>query len=993
MKRFFKIFGITVGSLLGLVIIVAVVAVWLVFTPARLTPIARQAVDKFITCEHQIGEVDLTFFSTFPEFGLRADGLYLINPMTGAQSDTLLAAPKVRATVNVVEFLKNRNLNIREVSLENAVANLYINNEGQSNLDVFVTSPDTTEDTTAFSLPFEQIEVRALSLTSPCLTFVDEQDSIKASLLTTDLAARVGSWDDVLLNLESQAVSAQIGDTRYADSLQVQLHIPASVDLEAMHFDLKDAHVSINEFDLALTGTVDMQDALRADVALQTNTWQVEPLLALLPESLRNSLAWLHLNGALSLDAEARLDMATKQSHATIHALKADVWHSQLAAMGEVDDLLNDMFLDVDIDLDKVPLSDIAFLLPQSMLAKGVAQGKVHAAIGLDDLTAMNLDKGHFTGQLQLKQLDFQMDSMSVLLTKPTLMFTLPNPAPSHKRVDWVQAHLEFDELTFTQPGMRVANTYGVLDAESGNVLSDDPVLYAAARLQSANTLLVEMDSLSALVENPDLTAYAEYDTKDTTHIPVLQANLTFDDLSGNYTDIVGHLRQSTLKARISGGRRDKTIPHLAASIHTVGLDAEVGSGMKVQTASLALDAAARYNSKGDNILLQWNPLLRVDLTQGEADLEQLEKMVTIPQMKFQYSNRAFTIDTSRIELGNSDFSLSGKIYNIGKWLQHRDTLVGELNFISDYTDANELLALFSADKGEEEVTEEPVAESTESDTAAHNPFLVPTDVNLSLNTHIKQTAIFNQVANNLGGRIYVQDGKLVLDQVGLICRAAKLQLTAMYRSPYRDHLYLGLDYHMLDVDLQELISMIPDLGTMVPMLNSFRGGAEFHLAAETYLTEEYKPKTSTIRGACSIEGKDLVVLDSETFTKISKLLMFNKKTENRIDSLSAEMTIYKNEIDVYPFTVSIDHYMAALGGRHNLDMTFDYHVNLLKPLYIGVDVSGTFDDLNIKLAPCRYAQDFRPLFHGKVNTQSAELREIIRNSLHKNVRIQSENQ
>ena len=121
------------------------------------------------------------------------------------------------------------------------------------------------------------------------------------------------------------------------------------MDLEAMHFDLKDAHVSINEFDLGLTGTVDMQDALRADVALQTNTWQVEPLLALLPESLRNSLAWLHLNGALSLDAEARLDMATKQSHATIHALKADVWHSQLAATGEVDDLLNDMFLDVDI--------------------------------------------------------------------------------------------------------------------------------------------------------------------------------------------------------------------------------------------------------------------------------------------------------------------------------------------------------------------------------------------------------------------------------------------------------------------------------------------------------------------------------------------------------------------------------------------------------------------------------------------------------------------
>lgn len=991
MKRFCKIFGITVGSLVGLVLIVAAVAVWLVFTPARLTPIARQAADKFITCEHAIGEVELTFFSTFPEFGLRAEGLYLINPMDGAPSDTLLAAPKVRATVNVVEFLKHKNLKIREVALEEAIVNIYINGEGQSNLDVFVSAPDTTEDTTAFSLPFDEIEVKALSLTSPRLMFADEQDSIHAALCSTNLTARIGSWDDVLLNLESQAVSAEIGNMRYADSLHVQLHLPAAVDLDKMHFDLKDAHLSINEFDLGLTGTVDIQDALCADVALQTNTWQVEPLLALLPESLRNSLAWLHLTGALSLDAHARLDLATKQSHVTVNALKADVWHSQLSAVGEVDDLLNNLFLDVDVALDKVPLGDIAFLLPKSMTAKGVAKGQLKAAIRLDDLTAMHLDKGQISGQLRLNELDYRLDSMSVLLTKPTLMFTLPNPAPSHKRVDWVQAHLEFDELTFTQLGMRAANTYGVLDAESGNVLSDDPVLYAAARLQSANALLVEMDSLSAMVNNTDLTAYVEYDTKDTTHIPVLKADLSFDDLSGNYTDIAGHLQRSTLKARISGGRRDKTVPHLAASIHTAGVNAEVGSDMKVQTAALALDAAAKYNSKGDNILLQWNPLLKVDLEKGEADLDALEKIVHVPQMKFRYSNRAFTIDTSRIELGNSDFSLSGKIYHIGKWLQHQDTLVGTLNFTSDYTDTNELLALFSADKGEEEETA-PVVEETAQDTAVSGPFLVPTDVDLTLNTHIKETAIFNQVARNLGGRIYVQDGKLVLDEVGLICRAGKLQLTAMYRSPYRDHLYLGLDYHMLDVDLQELISMIPSLGTMVPMLNSFRGGAQFHLAAETYLDDTYQPKTSTLRGACSIEGKDLVVLDGETFTTISKLLMFNKKTENRIDSLSAEMTVYKNEIEVYPFTVSIDNYMAALGGRHNLDMTFDYHVNLLKPLYLGVDVSGTFDDLNIKLAPCRYAQDFRPLFHGKVNTQSAELREIIRNSLHRNVRIQSDN-
>ena len=93
-------------TLLGLVVafgLMACIAIWLIFTPARLTPIARQVAAKVITCEHEIGEVELTFFSTFPRFGLRADGILLINPMAGAQNDTVLAAEHCTATLDVVE--------------------------------------------------------------------------------------------------------------------------------------------------------------------------------------------------------------------------------------------------------------------------------------------------------------------------------------------------------------------------------------------------------------------------------------------------------------------------------------------------------------------------------------------------------------------------------------------------------------------------------------------------------------------------------------------------------------------------------------------------------------------------------------------------------------------------------------------------------------------------------------------------------------------------
>lgn len=1034
MKRFWKIFGITFGTIVGLLLIVVCVAIWLIFTPSRLTPIVRQVADKYITCEHALGEVDLTFFSTFPDFGLRVDGLYLINPQEGAQSDTLLAAPEVVATVNVVEFLKHSNLIVKELSLPNAVANVYIAADGTTNFDVFALSADTTAtDTTSSGLPFDQIRIDAARIEGRYISLVDEKDSLSASLANTTLSLRASSWDYMLLTLCSEAVSATMGDVQYADSLQVAMSIPASVDLENMHFALHKADLQVNEFALQLDGTADVADSISLNIRAYAREWQIAPLLALLPASLTDMLSDISVDGRISfvagvcgvysgsqmplvdahivledgcgkyaalpytlrdvaLNADAHIDLDDDRASAVqIHSLSAKTLDTQIDATGDVTELLADMLLDLELTAN-VHLPDIAYFLPENMLTTGQGQGKVRAKIRLSDLTDMRLERGQFSGDLHLKGVDFQMDSMLAKLPDTHLHFALPNPKPSHKSVGWLAAQMSLQSLDFEMiDALKAQLGQTDLRIEASNVLSNNPVLCATVGLQSAAPLKAAMDSMEATIQAPRLTAYAEYNMRDTTVVPTVQADILFDDLKCYYTDIQAHLAQSVLKANLRPSRRNKSVPRLEASVQTQALNASMGEDMQVKTAALSLKASARYNKKGDNLLLQWNPKLDVDLQAGEAHLAAIEQPVYIPQITFTYSNKDFYIAKSQVRLGNSDFALSGEVQNIGAWLRDKGTLEGELDFVSNHTDVNELMALFSADSGSEEQPADNATAETDTTTETNGeaqPFLVPLGVNVALNTHIKEAVVFNEVAHDLKGKLYVKDGILVLDEMGFVCNAAKLQLTAMYRTPRRNHIYVGFDYHMIDIDIAELIHMIPQLDSIVPMLRSFKGAAEFHLAAETYTNAKYELKPSTLRGACSIFGKDLVVMDNETFSKISKLLLFNKKTENKVDSISAELTVYKKEIDVYPFCVSMDNYMVALGGRHNLDMTFNYDVNVLSPIYLGVNVSGNLDDLKIKLAKCKFAKDFRPIFHGKVDTQSAELRQMIRNSMRKNVKI-----
>ena len=1021
-----KIIGWTLLGLVLTIVAVACIAVYVIFTPDRLTPIARQAADKFITCEHEIGEVDLTFFSTFPRFGLRADGLLLINPKAGSQNDTVVAAPRVIATVNVMEFLVRKNLHVHEAILDDACVNFFIAQDGTTNLtDVFVTSPDTT-DTTAFSLPFDELRVDGLRIQANYITFVDAKDTIDASLGTTELRAKAESWSDMLVVLDAQNVSASLQGETYADNLRLELLAPVAMNLDSMHFALDGAYLAVNDFTIRLEGDVTIADSIAIDANVQTDKWQIKPLLALVPEKFTKSLKDLDVDGKVQLDADihgfisdrqmprvtaqltltdgegaykplpytlrdveldAQADLRLTEgevSNVDINRLAAKTKQTKLQANGQINDLLGNVLLDLHLNVD-ANLPDFAYFLPQKMELDGRAKGKANAKIRLNDLTKMQLAKGLITADLQLDDIRYAMDSMHAELPSTRALIQIPNKNPSKPKVNWARIDLTTEKVDFAMATpLTVALKQSSILLEASDVLSKDPMLYAAVGLQSERPLEVEMDSLGGTIDAPDLKAYAEYNTKDTIGLTVAQASLACDRLDGFFKEIKADLKATQLSAYMSAGRK------ISAKLNTRGAKVRMGEELDAKTGTLAIEASSRYNKNGENALLKWNPRLKINLKEGELNIpERLPETVFVPSIEFSYSNREMAINNSRIELGNSDLNLKGNVRNIGKWFRHEDILEGELEIISNHCDANQLLAWFSADSGSEETESADTTDKSESSDKASDPFLVPKDVNLALNTHMQEVEIFNQVAKDLKGGLYVKDGLVILDEMGFVCRAAKLQLTAMYRTPRKNHLYLGLDYHMIDVDIDELLTMIPNLEEMVPMLSSFKGAAQFHLAAETYLNSQYQPKLSTLRGAASLTAKDLVVLDGETFSKISKLLMFNKKTENKIDSINAELTIYKNEIDVYPLCIQMDNYMVALGGRHNTDMTFDYDINVLSPIYLGVNVSGNIDDLKIKLAKCKYAQDFKPRWYDKADTQSRELRERIKRSMEKNVRIQ----
>lgn len=1041
MKKALKIIGITLGSVVGVSLIAVCIVVWFVFTPAKLTPIVKSYIPAFVSCQTELDTVDLTFFSTFPHFGLRLHNVALINPMDGAPSDTVAYIGDLVATVDVNEYLSNANVVINGVYIDNTIANIYVNADSVANYDVFI-SDTTAEDTTSSSM-FNQLAIKDVKLTNVSAQYIDvpskmnasisninlnadvlmEGDSIATDMTitsdaidfaltdSTQLTASVGNLETHFsgglgnynnlkgtLKMALNTVSAKMGETQYLDSLkQISATVPMEVTLDSLKIVLKEALLGINEHQISLTGEAEIGDDIRMDMFFSTNDIRLNQLFTLIPdELLKEYLDGIDLNGVVQLSGNVRgimndtlmplitadanysegtvvveglghdlYDVAAnahvnidlneeKNSTVKLNSLSAKTGKSSVTATGEILDLMNKMIFDIRANA-RIWLLDLKNDMPEYIFATGWADAALTAKCDMDALTNMDLNRIKANGTINLTDFDaVYEDSTLVNSEKMAIDFKLPT----------TYSQKEFKEVLG-------------LNIKSGK-LSVEMLDFFKTKLYDANIRLGLSDVMDT---TKDVAMACDLNIKDIDYV------MEADTISAAVRNTKG-----TLKMFPKGKNTGYVCVMNCDSVY-----AKVAEDVTARTGVINIDAKAEYDESIEDALLQWNPDVKLNFNQGQIALSAIEAPIKVSKIKCELDKKRFILDQSKVILGNSDFQLKGVIKNIADYINGEDILKGELEFTSDYTDVMELMDMVSGMGDTTEVaTEEPVATNTADTTAIveeDNPFMVPLGVDIVMTTDIKKALVGKKIVEHVGGGLTIRDGVLVLEEMGFTCDAAQMQLTSMYRSARKNHLFAGLDFHLIDISIADLIDMIPDIDTIVPMLKSFSGKAEFHFAAETYLKSNYEPKFSTLRGAAAIKGKDLVVMDSETFDQISKLLLFNKKkTKNVIDSLDVEMTVFRNEVDLYPFVVSIDKYQAVLSGYHNLDMTYNYHISLTKsPLLfkLGLNIMGNLEDLKFKLAKCQYKKLYKPQKRGVVDEQILALKKTISSSLQAGVKNQ----
>lgn len=263
--------------------------------------------------------------------------------------------------------------------------------------------------------------------------------------------------------------------------------------------------------------------------------------------------------------------------------------------------------------------------------------------------------------------------------------------------------------------------------------------------------------------------------------------------------------------------------------------------------------------------------------------------------------------------------------------------------------------------------------------------FVVPAGINFVFRTNIEKMLFGNLLMENIHGEMVMKNQCIQVSDLDMRSSAANMEASLIYKASDTLRAYTGFALKMHEIRIDSLVEVIPALDTLFPMLRSFEGVVDFNIAAETWLDSTMMVELPTLRAAAYLDGHNLVLMDGETFAEISKMLMFKNKKRNLIDSISVDVAIKDGIVEIFPFLLEIDRYKVAVGGEHNIDMSFKYHISLLKsilPFRAGVDISGTLDKMKFRITKAKYKDIFMPSRKTKVDSTQLNLRKRMREML-----------
>ena len=869
-----KLLKYTGFTLLFVIIVLLVVPV---LFKGKILKIVKQEINANVNAKVDFKDLDLSWFRHFPRLTVGLEDVYVagINEFEG---DTLLKASSLDVSVNIMSVINGKDMKVYGIYLNSPKIIAKINKDGAANWDIAKesTGGSDTSAPSAFNLNLQNY-----AISNGHIIYDDATSGMRAEIKGLDHKGSGNFTQDVFTlstKTKSESASFTYANIPYLVNAETGIDADIEIDNRTSKYSFKKTALEVNDLDLVADGFFQLvnDSTYNMDINFSAPSNDFKNFLSLIPAIYKNEFSKIKTSGQASLNGFAK----GTYSSTSLPAYKVD---------------LN--------------IKDGSFRYPD--LPKSVKDIQVAAQFsntdGSPDHTVIDIQKAH---------LEFGDDpfDFKLVFKNPETKRYLDLALKGKLELAEVSKFIKLDAGTLLSGSVNAdAFAKGELSAlqsqtgpfNAGGYFNIRNFSYASKELPFA----IKKSAFDVQVENTGGVA-------DATQVNVSSGHI---EMGEDVIDFALKLNKPVTAMNFSGNAKG------GISLDKLEKLTELDAGTKLK-GLVRVD----MNFAGSKADIDKGAYDKIALN-GTADLNQVEYVskdypggVKINTARLSFNPNNAVLHSMDGRFGKTGFSVNGVLDNIIAYALDKGALKGNINLAADRIQLNEWMG-----------TTDTV---TTSSAATSEPFLVPGDLDLTVNTKAGAVEYDKVTYSNISGKLHLKDETVYLQNV----KADALEGTMAFNGSYstkdnKKQPRINLDYTIKDIDIQKAFYAFNTIQKLMPAGQFISGKMNSGFKMNGNLGGDMFPQLSSLSGSGDMLLVQGVFRKFQPLEKLASHLQVNALKDVSLKDVKAQFEFANGKVLMKPFSVKVKDIDMQIGGTHGLDRSMDYIIAMKIPRsYLG---------------------------------------------------------
>ncbi len=264
-------------------------------------------VEKTLNAKLELGEVELSFLSTFPNFTLETSNTHLIGveQFEGVQ---LFGSKQLEVTLDLNSVLFGDTYEVKQIHLIEPEINVVVTKTGNANYDIVkldTNAAEGKEDSTE-GAPFK-LALQDYQIENANISYVDSSMDF-GIVLEEFYHSGQGDFtlDELILQTKttSSKVSLQYDGITYLREVVADIDCALKMNLTTMRFEFDENNVQLNDLVLGFSGWFEMaEDFYDMDIELASKDTKFKQLLSMVPGIYSPDFGAIKTDGTIGFSA------------------------------------------------------------------------------------------------------------------------------------------------------------------------------------------------------------------------------------------------------------------------------------------------------------------------------------------------------------------------------------------------------------------------------------------------------------------------------------------------------------------------------------------------------------------------------------------------------------------------------------------------------------------------------------------------------------------